>query len=665
MLLGTSNTSAGKARAVAGALLAAVLIAAGCDAHPDASQPESPEAEPLAQVTGVNIPDPNGTYFAEVVANGTGCPAGTWNTRIAPDGQVFTTTFSSYVANVQPGTTIMSKDCILSIKFHTPEGRSFSVQRFSYTGFALLNPGVIGTQTANYWFQGRPVAAPDSNRKDLVGPYNDTYVFTDDIKLDDRVWSPCGVTRDLNINTRITLQNTVNRSGYLNLSSVDGSTGKVEVVIQSRQCSIGAPDDSSTSDETTKPVDTALPKPSGVRVTPSSVRQDQPFRIVWNQDDDAPEGTTYAVELHEHYDFGYALLWRSAELTSSTTVYNGPALAKPGAYHVVVIAKNGNRTVSSDRVLLTVTPSTSDATPDAGTPAKPDAGPPAKPDAGPIAAPDAGPVVSPNSKLASWARPLVGRYAVHTDAFAVNANGGVLAGLQLALVDFVETSEGGLDMILQSCLEDTTLSTVTHSMRTPEASPPQRRKVVLEPGERWSTDGSPLAIGFLRDGAPQCAGRRAGEYVAKSPAQVWNRSATCRCGVAGEVPRLDDCRVTDPDRDGQPGLAYDWTGPSAVNGKVSHAVSVTRARFVGGRVSAEGQHLAQYVNDGVGYELVCENGACDGTGTLRPCTSDYNPAQFVPARGLTCADLRARQRTLFRQTAVPRTCTRGTMTNAP
>ena len=62
-------------------------------------------------------------------------------------------------------------------------------------------------------------------RTDLVGPFEDDYVFQDDVGLLDLVWSPCGTERMLNIPTRLQLKNNVAKTGtgYLNTLAADGS----------------------------------------------------------------------------------------------------------------------------------------------------------------------------------------------------------------------------------------------------------------------------------------------------------------------------------------------------------------------------------------------------------------------------------------------------------
>lgn len=215
------------------AVLLLPLGGSGCDAprDDDALAEEAPlRAE--AEIT----PDPNSTYFTKVVANGTGCPKGTWDTSVSRDGLVFTTTFSAYVAELSPNTTVAVKDCQLTIGLHTPAGKSFSVASMSFHGYALLEPGVVGRQAASYYFQGKPVGVK-AERTDTVGPYDDPFVFTDEVEVEDAVWSPCGAERDLAVATRIVLQNpkTPGGSGYMNIAATDGSA--LVIKFAARSCS--------------------------------------------------------------------------------------------------------------------------------------------------------------------------------------------------------------------------------------------------------------------------------------------------------------------------------------------------------------------------------------------------------------------------------------------
>jgi hypothetical protein len=221
-----------------GQLFAALTLGAalvGCAADADA-----PATAPAAEVleargnAGGSLRDPRGAFFADVTANGTGCPAGTWETNLSSDGQTFTTTFSAYETSVDRRTSVSVKDCQLTVKLRSPAGRSYSIQSFHYQGYAFLERGVSGRQMADYYFQGDPTTG-DSARTDLSGPYDRPYLFSDDVAVAN-VWSPCGLERNLNIATRIRLTNNDSgRSGYMNMSSVDGSS-RLVFRIASRAC---------------------------------------------------------------------------------------------------------------------------------------------------------------------------------------------------------------------------------------------------------------------------------------------------------------------------------------------------------------------------------------------------------------------------------------------
>jgi hypothetical protein len=210
--------------------LAATLVgvgATGCAAPASPDEETGAATEALGQ--SINVPNPSGAYFASVTANGSGCPAGSWEAGISDDGQAFTVTFSGYEAVVEPGAAFSIKDCALAIDLKTPEGFSFSVSSFHYQGYAILDqPGMTAKQTAKYYFMGNPVPAREL-RSDMNGPYDSSYVFSDQIGVADLVWSPCGATRRLNAQTRLVLQNNAQKtgSGYLNTTSVDGEVKTV------------------------------------------------------------------------------------------------------------------------------------------------------------------------------------------------------------------------------------------------------------------------------------------------------------------------------------------------------------------------------------------------------------------------------------------------------
>jgi hypothetical protein len=198
--------------------------AAGCAA--DGASPDD-ELASTEQGLGqtIDVPNPSGAYFASVTANGTGCLPGTWEAAISPDGKAFTVTFSAYEAVVEPGQAFSIKDCNIGIDLRSPRGLSYSVSSFYYQGYTLLDQdGMSATQTAKYYFQGNPLPARE-NRSELRGPYDNSYLFSDEIGIVDWVWSPCGATRRLNALTRLQVRNNSSKtgSGYTNTSAVDAT----------------------------------------------------------------------------------------------------------------------------------------------------------------------------------------------------------------------------------------------------------------------------------------------------------------------------------------------------------------------------------------------------------------------------------------------------------
>lgn len=393
---------------------AAAVIAFGMTACSDAETPDdapasSPDQAQVAPAGGgntqtVSVPDPNGTYFAEITPNGTGCPGGTANTRISDDGLTFTTTFSAYAVAVNSEKTVDVRDCQLMIKLHTPQGRSFSVQTFSYTGYARIDRGVTGKQMANYYFQGRPVPPRDGNRVDLAGPYDSDYVFRDEVPIRNRVWSPCGLVRDLQVQTLLQLNaNQSGATGEMSLSMFEGSS-KLEVKVESRPCTGNEPGDTSPTPnpDTSKPPDqntnpnpdnttppnngnpsnttptpgTPVLKPTGVQLLPASIPQDGSFTVIWTPIT-TDVNALYVVEVRDPLN-GERVFWSSPEIVGSGLRYNGPRLPHTGLFRIVVIAKSKGQSIPSESVLLEVrgdasrpNDQTSNPTPNPATLAKP------------------------------------------------------------------------------------------------------------------------------------------------------------------------------------------------------------------------------------------------------------------------------------------------------
>ena len=156
------------------------------------------------------------TYVTGVTANGTGCPAGSW--KVDGEGNI---TFDEYEVSLAAGAngTQQTLHCQLAIQLAHQANASYAVESFGFSPYVFLEPGTSFTASARYYWQGNPVAANDTLRS-LQGPYDNDAVLSDDVSLQDRVWSPCGVSRDLNVSTMIHVAQTQARAAYAQVSTI-------------------------------------------------------------------------------------------------------------------------------------------------------------------------------------------------------------------------------------------------------------------------------------------------------------------------------------------------------------------------------------------------------------------------------------------------------------
>lgn len=173
-----------------------------------------------------------------VVANGSGCPAGTAAVAVSPDGTAFTVTYSNYLAQVGPGTspTDFQKNCRLSLSVHVPGGLTYAVVSADYRGFASLAPGASGTQRAGYHFQGDPRTTNATHQ--FKGGFNNDWETTDTVPAPALVFAPCGEERNLTIDTELRVDagtSSPSATSFMEMDSTDG-TIKTAYHLALRQC---------------------------------------------------------------------------------------------------------------------------------------------------------------------------------------------------------------------------------------------------------------------------------------------------------------------------------------------------------------------------------------------------------------------------------------------
>jgi hypothetical protein len=179
----------------------------------------APEAPSTADVV------PPGEITVDVVTvNGSGCPAGTAAVAVADDKTAFTVTYSDYTAQAGSGSapTDFRKNCQLNLRVHYPQGFTFGIAKADYRGFASLPRGAKGQQRASYYFSGSSSTGTKSH--DIAGPKVDNWQFTDSTEVAEIVYAPCGMVRNLNVNTEVrAFTNSSNQPAFVSMDSTDGS----------------------------------------------------------------------------------------------------------------------------------------------------------------------------------------------------------------------------------------------------------------------------------------------------------------------------------------------------------------------------------------------------------------------------------------------------------
>jgi hypothetical protein len=114
-----------------------------------------------------------------VKVNGSGCRPHTATAAVSPDNTAFTVTYSTYLAQVGVGAKKKDarKDCRLSVRLDVPKGVTYGVVQADYRGFAHLESGATGRQSANFRFQGSSETEPVTHT--MTGEFDDDWQATD------------------------------------------------------------------------------------------------------------------------------------------------------------------------------------------------------------------------------------------------------------------------------------------------------------------------------------------------------------------------------------------------------------------------------------------------------------------------------------------------------
>ena len=173
-----------------------------------------------------------GGYFASVIALGTGCPAGSWDTSISPENE-FTFSFHAFEAAVDPSRGVAISNCQLQYRFVGSKRASYRITRPRQSGHVQLEPGVravVSTRASVLGASGSRLL-----QLDRTGPADEGFSVdgADTASgAEDAGWSPCGVDHTVALNTTLRVINSEpRRSGRVRIEK------PAEFELESRPCS--------------------------------------------------------------------------------------------------------------------------------------------------------------------------------------------------------------------------------------------------------------------------------------------------------------------------------------------------------------------------------------------------------------------------------------------
>ena len=165
---------------------------------------------------------------------GSGCPAGSVSTVLAPDMKTLSLIFDQYEVSAggMTGRSFDRKSCNVAIPVHVPNGYSISIFSVDYRGFNHLPRGATSQFNVEYFFAG---GRGPAFRRTFWGEQQSDYFINNQLAAESLVWSRCG--EDVNLRTNASLRvNTVgNREASSTVDSQDVSAAIVYHV-QFRKC---------------------------------------------------------------------------------------------------------------------------------------------------------------------------------------------------------------------------------------------------------------------------------------------------------------------------------------------------------------------------------------------------------------------------------------------
>lgn len=173
--------------------------------------------------------------IGEVGYGGNGCPAGSASVNLSPDATSVSILFDQYVVESggSTGKSLDRKSCNLTLPVNVPQGYSVAIFKVDYRGYNAVPPGGSARFSSEYFWAG--ARGPRIDRI-FRGPVNDSFTLTDQLLATTLVWTPCGQSVNLRVNTSMQNQSNSRREQALSMvDSADVSSGLI-YHLQWRRC---------------------------------------------------------------------------------------------------------------------------------------------------------------------------------------------------------------------------------------------------------------------------------------------------------------------------------------------------------------------------------------------------------------------------------------------
>ncbi|MBF0208111.1 MAG: DUF4360 domain-containing protein [Oligoflexia bacterium] len=166
---------------------------------------------------------------------GSGCPVGSADVTLSPDKSAISMLFDEYVVEAGGSSrrSFDRKTCGISVPVFVPRGYSVSIFKIDYRGFVDAPIGGQAHFNVEYFFAG---AQGPKFRKIFNGGYNSEYLLTNMLQATAVVWSPCGQSVNLRVNSSMLVRtNSRFDDSMATVDSIDIKSGII-YHIQWRTC---------------------------------------------------------------------------------------------------------------------------------------------------------------------------------------------------------------------------------------------------------------------------------------------------------------------------------------------------------------------------------------------------------------------------------------------